>query len=682
MKCRVCIFIILLLVPLGASAGDFESVANGDFEKQDSGSLAGWAPSRAIQPLVPNSDAGTENVYLRFVWDGVSHARGKGSLRLDGKGLQQGGKSDTASGTVTGPVNQLLVQPDTEYKLTWFFKARGLSKKTKMMTSMFVQSPGPLGPPPGGSRFLAMKSHEQTKDANDWQQGSIEFKTPKDAGWVQVRLEASSADPQKKFSVWWDDFELARADGNPVANEQPSTWAPRGPMGHADALGLDGFELAEPEYPYGSRIQRTMRLLATSTPQQRNQVKILFYGQSIIAQNWWKAIIADLRERFPNADIIATNPSIGGFQSNWLKDTMFADAYPANADLICFHDYGTADRSELEEIFANLHHLTTAEVMPFTHHVARPKAWSRKQDRESSFIKELAEQHGFEVVDIRTNWKRYLEFSKSEPGDFLKDAVHLAPNGEMLWAKFALPHFQCRPDAKPDWRERITVFTPDGKRFIAAGTEYPSGGKLLQRLLKFSFEGNRVDILSNPTPGAKLGTAKILIDGKRPSAFRELYYSTIGTRPPDFFWPMIRRVEVGKNPLLEDWKITFKNIRDDGANFEYEVTGSITGPDGAGNAQDRFVSRSGRLIIDPKWFMIAPLMKIARKGKPYPQGTTCTVTIRPNHLDVWKPVLPANTASEDRYTLASGLSNGPHTLEIIPNQDGDLPLRAIVVHRP
>ena len=49
-------------------------------------------------------------------------------------------------------------------------------------------------------------------------------------------------------------------------------------------------------------------------------------------------------------------------------------------------------------------------------------------------------------------------------------------------------------------------------------------------------------------------------------------------------------------------------------------------------------------------------------------------------LDVWKPLLPANPASEDRYTLASGLNNGPHTLEIIPNQDGELPLRAVVVH--
>ena len=33
-------------------------------------------------------------------------------------------------------------------------------------------------------------------------------------------------------------------------------------------------------------------------------------------------------------------------------------------------------------------------------------------------------------------------------------------------------------------------------------------------------------------------------------------------------------------------------------------------------------------------------------------------------------------------TLAKGLSNGTHTLEIIPNGDGAVPIESIVVHRP
>ena len=388
---------LLMLCLAVASARGAESVPNGDFEKQENGSLAGWEPDRAIHRLVPNTDAGTETLMLRFVWDTDSHGGGKGSLRVDGKGIQQGGKWDTASGIIVVPVNRMIVQPETEYKLAWFFKARGLSAQTKMVTTVFVQSPGPTAPPPGASRFLTSKNNEQTKDANAWQPGSLTFKTPKGTGWAQVRLEVFSAEPQKKFSVWWDDFVLTRTDGKPWNTIRP----PHGRAAHhcpqADALGLDGFKLAEPAIPYGSRIQRTMRLLATSTPQQRNRVKILFYGQSIIAQNWWKAIVADLRERFPNADIVATNPSIGGFMTNWLKDTMYADCYPANADLICFHDYGTDDHREMEEIFANLRRLTTADVMPFTHHLAGQRGWEWGQDRDSDLIRQLADKYGFEA---------------------------------------------------------------------------------------------------------------------------------------------------------------------------------------------------------------------------------------------------------------------------------------------
>ena len=46
---------------------------------------------------------------------------------------------------------------------------------------------------------------------------------------------------------------------------------------------------------YGRHIQRTMRLLATSTPEHRNTVRVLFYGQSITEQAWSKIVSDDLR---------------------------------------------------------------------------------------------------------------------------------------------------------------------------------------------------------------------------------------------------------------------------------------------------------------------------------------------------------------------------------------------------
>ena len=50
---------------------------------------------------------------------------------------------------------------------------------------------------------------------------------------------------------------------------------------------------------WGKNIQRTMRLLATSTAEKRNTVRILFYGQSITEQKWARLVEDDLRWRFP-----------------------------------------------------------------------------------------------------------------------------------------------------------------------------------------------------------------------------------------------------------------------------------------------------------------------------------------------------------------------------------------------
>src|SRR6478672_3192627 len=55
---------------------------------------------------------------------------------------------------------------------------------------------------------------------------------------------------------------------------------------------------------FGARIQRTMGLLAASTPTERRQVRILFYGQSITLQEWSQDVAKDLKQRFPNADLI------------------------------------------------------------------------------------------------------------------------------------------------------------------------------------------------------------------------------------------------------------------------------------------------------------------------------------------------------------------------------------------
>jgi|SRR5215204_6725760 len=57
----------------------------------------------------------------------------------------------------------------------------------------------------------------------------------------------------------------------------------------------------------GRNIQRAMRLMATSTPERRNTARVLFYGQSITEQGWWKIVADDLRAGFPQADLVIEN---------------------------------------------------------------------------------------------------------------------------------------------------------------------------------------------------------------------------------------------------------------------------------------------------------------------------------------------------------------------------------------
>ena len=97
---------------------------------------------------------------------------------------------------------------------------------------------------------------------------------------------------------------------------------------------------------YGRNIQRTMRLLAESTPEHRNTVRVLFYGQSITEQKWSDQVADDLRRRFPNANLIIENRALAGFASQMLVKTAETDLYPFQPDLLIFHVYGAHDKYE------------------------------------------------------------------------------------------------------------------------------------------------------------------------------------------------------------------------------------------------------------------------------------------------------------------------------------------------
>jgi len=198
---------------------------------------------------------------------------------------------------------------------------------------------------------------------------------------------------------------------------------------------------------YGRSLQRTMRLLAESTAEKPNMVRVLFYGQSITEQKWAKLVEDDLRRRFPHANLVVENRALGGFASQILVRTAETDLYPFQPDLLIFHVYGSHDK--YEDIIRRTRERTCAEILMQTDHVTKAVDLTEETDpakvpiqsgkwdafMNHNWIPSLAKKYGAELCDQRAIWKRYLTDHALAPKALLKDDVHLNANGEYLMAQ-------------------------------------------------------------------------------------------------------------------------------------------------------------------------------------------------------------------------------------------------------
>ncbi|MDX1933115.1 MAG: hypothetical protein SFU56_10960 [Capsulimonadales bacterium] len=420
----------------------------------------------------------------------------------------------------------------------------------------------------------------------------------------------------------------------------------------------------------GRGIQRTMRLLATSTPQHRNSVRILFYGQSITEQKWWEQVADDLRRRFPHADLDIRNRAIGGFASQRLIRPAQHDIFPWYPDLVIFHVYG-ADQ-EYEEIIRNIRTRTTAEILMQKDHVTRwplpvhdPSAdksdwWDDRMNHQR--LPEIAAKYDCGLVDVRGEWLRYLKANALEPKDLLTDGVHLNEHGCFVLAEIVKQYLVYRPERKAD-DPRV--------RDVVVGQDV----RWKEGRLTLDFVGNRVDLLPGARGGG--GSVRILIDGKAPSAHPECYTFS---RPAPNPWasPLaLVRVDSVRPLLSEDWTLTVTEVtgEKDDVVWSYRVVGSLTGEDGTGKSDAVFVSASGRVRIEPASFFRGfnpPLPKNHRiTWQSYLMGT-----------DHYRFERVADPGRENAVLLAQGLENGPHRLELIVEGKTPAPIRALRVYRP
>src|SRR5580658_2948865 len=211
---------------------------------------------------------------------------------------------------------------------------------------------------------------------------------------------------------------------------------------HGDAATANlPLRVEKPQFPalapdanaasFGTGVQRTMTLLATSTPERRNAVRILFYGQSLSKQEWTRTIADQLRARFPYADITFANRAIGGYASNLLKRTLPHDVFAFYPDLIVFHDFG--GEPDYEYIIGEIRRHTTAEIL------------IRMNRHNDEWLPELAARYGCEIADVRGPFLEYLRDHGLKPADVLNDGAHFNFQGDYLIAELTGRHLRYDP---------------------------------------------------------------------------------------------------------------------------------------------------------------------------------------------------------------------------------------------
>jgi hypothetical protein len=430
---------------------------------------------------------------------------------------------------------------------------------------------------------------------------------------------------------------------------------------------------------FGAGIQRTMTLLANSTPEKRNPVRILFYGQSLTKQEWTRKVADDLRARYPNADITFANEAIGGYASDLLKQTLPHDVFAFYPDLIIFHDFG--GEPDYEHMIGEIRRNTTAEILiqndrpdaasvgaqPTDPGKLRTYTWTREHN--DVWLPSLAHRFGCELADVRGPYLSYLKANGLRPDDLLHDGTHFNFQGDYLVAELTERHLLYRPELpRQAWEGLVRSYE------VGRDIHWVNGR------LELDFEGNRVDVVSGPADPYHGVSADVLVDGSRPSSRPELYHIT---RPSDTYgvdWPAINRIGAQAPLLVENWTLRILEVNADESCAQFEVSGSSTGYDGRGVSTERFVSKSGRVVIEPGDWTLVRALKL--RHCPTPRGFEVRWSVLPMFADIYTEPRIGDPSREKATTLALGLPNTRHKLGLIAEGSEVPKVREIRVYRP
>lgn len=409
-------------------------------------------------------------------------------------------------------------------------------------------------------------------------------------------------------------------------------------------------------------VQRSIKAMEESTAANPAVIRVMFYGQSITAQAWTRQVQKELQEKYPTVKFEFVNKAIGGYGSTVLKRTAEHDLYPWYPDMLFFHVYGPMD--DYEEIIRTTREKTTAEIVIWSSHMnSDPEKASAEHDPRAKRIAEIAQTYNCMFVPLREKWRRHLIDNKLSHTNFLSDGVHLNPKGCALYAGFILEDIRRIPNA--DNASGGTIVTAP----ISKVQKRADGS------MEFRFVGTRVTAVSDGT-GAEGAEYEILLDGKKPETFKDMWAITRPSNNPKNWMPAINNIGFEKPLVEEDWTLTA--LPDSATNalpVHFKLEGSVTGPAGEGYSTNRFVSATGMAIIEPiDWRLPWALgyVKI-----PLPENFQVKWKSYPLFARTYKPQ-PAGTIT----TLVQGCDTAEHVLTLKVKGKGASGIAAFKIHTP
>jgi hypothetical protein len=233
----------------------------------------------------------------------------------------------------------------------------------------------------------------------------------------------------------------------------------------------------------------------------------------------------------------------------------------------------------------------------------------------------------------------------------------------------------------PESRERWIAVVPPAKtpteQVSLAGIWTATDGLLRSSaagsLLKVSFTGNRIGLIGRRTPGG--GTVKVLIDGI-PAGQTPVFLMNFIKPNTRNAWRIPHAVNLGGAPVPQTW--TIRMTSDVG---DYRIEGSATGPDGTGNLAQPFLSHSGQIGLDPKFWRQG---RVEKKDLPVEYGVAPGDAFT---FDVYRCAVGELSFKADKPTrlvepLVRNLPNRHHTLELITTGNGDVVIEGLYVFEP